>query len=89
MSQMGAGGENHNPLPILTNGKFDNRLEIDMTQLLMKPKRSKVRSPRNSANSTRRAAEEILRETAFVLQMTQRVKEAILADRSVVNEPQH
>ncbi len=50
-----------------------------MTQLLMKPKRSKVNS------ASRRQTEELLRETAFVLQMTARVKEAILADRSRVN----
>jgi hypothetical protein len=58
-----------------------------MTQLLMKPKRSKVKQ-QNSANATRRAAEEILREAAFVLQMTQRVKDAILADTTVVDEQQ-
>jgi hypothetical protein len=54
-----------------------------MTQLLMKPKRSKVK---HSAAS-RREAEEVLREAAFVMQMTARVKEAILADRSRVNQP--
>jgi hypothetical protein len=53
-----------------------------MTELLIKPKRSKVKQ----SAACRRLAEEVLRETAFVLQMTARVKEAILADRARVNQ---
>jgi hypothetical protein len=57
-----------------------------MTLVQENPKRlPRIRTPKSDA---RRAAEEFLREAAFVAEMTRRVKEALLYGTPLPHEPQ-
>jgi len=54
--------------------------ELTMTQVQTKTKRLRC-SPPERPDPMRRSAEQILREAAFVLQMTRRVRDAIRAEQ--------
>jgi hypothetical protein len=56
-----------------------------MTQVQTKTKRQRY-SPPEQRDPMRRSAEQILREAAFVLQMTRRVRNAIRAEQKIPSE---
>ncbi len=56
-----------------------------MCMILSKEAREQIKAQREAA--LRQETESILRDTAFVLEMTRRVKEQLLADRAVRENP--